>query len=283
MPCQHQIPHLNALHERLFGKGLVVVGVTGGDAAEIEAYVKKNGVNYPIATGDSRVYGVKGIPAAFLIDPGGTLVWSGHPAELDETLLEKTLVGARAATLAAGLEEVGKAKDAGSFGAAYAKAKELLAGGRLSEEATAQANELLAECEQKVAAALDGAAKAKTDGDAFAAFLLLDPIAKGYAAVPRADEACQQLAALLADARQKREIQAGQKLLEVRALEQTREFDNAFKAYKALAQAFGGTRAARDATAAAAAIEKAGKLGYRKGCGACEAAGCACPAHRKKK
>ena len=281
-PCRAQIPHLNGLHERLASRGLVVVGVSNEEAALVEPFVAKMGMKYPVAVAEER-YGVNGIPAAFLLDPGGKVVWAGHPAALEESTIEQALVGARPAMLAAGLEEVGRLTEQGQFGNAYAKVKDLLAGGKLGAEAQEQARAIATDHEQKVATALDQAKAAIDKGDVYAAFALLDPIAKNYQGVPRADEAAQKTAAMLADARQKREIQGGQKFAEAQALEQQREFDNAFKAYKAVANAWNGTKAAKDATAAAAAIEKGGKLGYLKGCGACEAAGRACPAHKKKK
>jgi len=39
----------------------------------------------------SKVFGIKGIPHALLVDPSGTIVWEGHPSSLKESQIEKVL------------------------------------------------------------------------------------------------------------------------------------------------------------------------------------------------
>jgi hypothetical protein len=277
----HQVPHLNTLHERLFQKGLVVVGVTGEDKTEVETFIGKHKVTYPIGIGWSDGYDVKGIPAAFLIDPSGKVAWRGHPGQLEDKTIDAALVGARPATVAPGLEEVNRLRQEGKHGPAHQKARELLAGGTLSAEAQTQGEEIALEIEQAVATALEGATKAEANADVYLAWSLLDPIVNAYAGVPRQDEAAALLAKITGDNRNKREIEAGKRLAAARALEAARDFEGAYKAYKAMGS-FSTTKAGKDAAAAWRAIEKDGKLGYKRGCGACEAIGRACPAHKKK-
>jgi hypothetical protein len=69
--------------------------VTNEDEALVRKKIEQAGMKFPVArtSGDSaeRAYGVKGFPSTFLIDAGGRLVWSGHPAELDETKIRDLL------------------------------------------------------------------------------------------------------------------------------------------------------------------------------------------------
>jgi len=94
------VPEINELHEKFATKGLSILGVTGESASNIEPWIERHEVAYawaydpPLAT--MEYFGRRGFPSAVLIGPDGTVVWKGHPASLDEELLEKTLEGARA-------------------------------------------------------------------------------------------------------------------------------------------------------------------------------------------
>lgn len=281
--CEARVPKLRSLHQRFFDRGLVVVGVTFGEEEAVEKWFQANEVTYPVAFAGIKGYDAKDVPWTVLIDPAGKVLFAGMPEKLEEKQVEAALATARPANLAAGLEEVGKLAAAGQIGASYQKAKELLAAGTLSAEAQAQAEQRVARIEAAVTAGLDGATKAIADGDFHRAFTCLDPVAKGHDGVPGADTAQKQLAAMLADKKQKREIDAGQELVRVEELQKRREYDEAYKAFKKLASSFANTRAAQAANAAALAIQKGGKLGFDRACGACQAGDKTCALHAKKK
>lgn len=283
MPCSYQIPHLNSLHERMFERGLVVVGVTGGEVEEVEKYVAKHEIQYPIAIGFTEGFEVKGIPHAFLIDPKGKIVWRGHPGNLEESLIDKTLEGARPATLAAGLEEVGVLRRQGKHGAAYVKANELLAAGGLGAEAVAQAREMVAGAEATVQRALTEAQTAVEAKDIYLAHQLLVPVARSYQGVPGAEKAAARVEELLADAGNRREIEAGRRFQEIREIEMSRDYDAAYEQYRALVRQHGRTKAAREARERERAIKAEGKLGFLRGCGACEALDKACDMHKGRR
>ncbi len=84
-PCVAGIPHLNELHTKHADEGLVILSLTDQAAAAVEKFVdgKGAGMSYAIGMGSESAgdYGVSGIPQAFVIDRGGTLVWEGHPAD----------------------------------------------------------------------------------------------------------------------------------------------------------------------------------------------------------
>jgi hypothetical protein len=283
VPCKGQIPHLNALHAQKAEEGLVVVGVTGEAADEVQAYVEQNGVQHPIGIGYSEDYDVRGIPHAFLVDKEGKIAWRGHPASLDVTLLARLLEGAKPAGVARGLEDVFARRKAGDHGGAHQKAAELLAAGSLSARASAQAKEWMQAMEQFVAKSLAEADAAAAAKDVYLLWSKLEPLATGYKGVPGAEPAKARFDALMADAKNVKEVEAGKKLAAGNALEQALDFDGAHAIYKALAGSHGSTQAGKAAAVAWKALEKDGKLGYRADCGYCKAGGVACPQHRKKK
>lgn len=277
------MPHLNALHASKAEAGLVVVGVTGESAEEVEAYVKKNNVEHPIGVGGSAEYDVTGIPDAFLIDKDGKIVWRGHPAVLDENLVDRLLMFAKPAVVAKGLEGVHKLRKANDHGGAWKLAHELLDGGQLSERAQAQAKEWIAAMEMFVADQMAEAAKPEVAKDSFLLWKCVEPLASGYQGVPGAEPAKARLEALMADGKAKKEIEGGRMFEQAAALEAAMEFDKAWDVYRTINAKFGSTRVGKTAGEALRGLEKANKLGYRADCPYCKAAGNACPTHRPKK
>ncbi|MGC4032407.1 MAG: TlpA disulfide reductase family protein [Tepidisphaeraceae bacterium] len=129
-PCKAQIPHINELHNKYKDKGLVVIGqdVWETEDGVAEPFVKSMGekMAYRIALDTSADEGRKGamaqtwmsaagknaIPATFIVDGKGTIVWIGHPMDLNESLIEQGLAGkldAQTASLAAADTEKSKA------------------------------------------------------------------------------------------------------------------------------------------------------------------------------
>lgn len=263
--------------------GLVVVGVTGEDATEVGNYVKANAVKHPIAVGYNEDYDVTGIPDAFLIDKDGKIVWRGHPAELDMPLVNRTLVGARPAIVPKDLAEVHALRKANDYGGAWRRTKELIDGGTLKAPALALAQQWVATTEQFVTESMAAADRPEVQKDLFLLWTKLEPVATGYQGVPGAERAKDRFAALMADPRTKKEVDAGQRLLAAQKLETDLEFDKAYEAFKVLASQAGSTRAGRLANDAYRRLEKEGKLGYQPACTYCKAKGGACPTHLRKK
>ncbi len=72
--------------------------MTGESEAKTKPWIEQHGVQYAYAydkkTALSRKLGVRGIPQAFLVDPSGKIVWSGHPASLTDELVTEYTRGA---------------------------------------------------------------------------------------------------------------------------------------------------------------------------------------------
>jgi peroxiredoxin len=79
-PCRREIPSLIRLHDENRDNGFTVIGISmdKGDRSKISDFVKRIGINYPVALGTpevARSFGAMGtIPATFLIDRQGRIV-----------------------------------------------------------------------------------------------------------------------------------------------------------------------------------------------------------------
>ncbi len=98
-------PSLAGWDQKYKDRGLVVIDIDDGQRdtlADVQAHVKENGVTYAVLYDEggknATAYGVKGYPAAFLLDASGKVIWEGFPlpavAEI-EPLIEKALAKAK--------------------------------------------------------------------------------------------------------------------------------------------------------------------------------------------
>lgn len=88
-PCRDSIPHLTGLQKKYADQGLVVIGISGEEQDVVEPFVKKMGgqMDYTVAvdrrSSTNRAWmqaaGIKGIPAAFIVDQTGKIVFMGNP------------------------------------------------------------------------------------------------------------------------------------------------------------------------------------------------------------
>jgi peroxiredoxin len=80
VPCRKEMPAIEALYQRYKDRGLEVVAISLDKiaAAPVEAFVKEVGVTYRVVLdptwATARTYGVRGLPATFLIDRAGQVV-----------------------------------------------------------------------------------------------------------------------------------------------------------------------------------------------------------------
>lgn len=109
-PCIQAIPHLNELYQEHKNEGLVVIGLNvWDDDAKAVKFVEQQGekMSYPIAIDDRsegpqsgksakawlEAAGRNGIPAAFVVDQEGTIVWIGHPMAGMDQVVKQVLAG----------------------------------------------------------------------------------------------------------------------------------------------------------------------------------------------
>ena len=278
-----EVAKLTALHAELAEKGLVVITVSSESADAVEKWIKKYEVKRPVAIGFNRAYDLNGVPDSMLIGIDGKVLWHGHPSTFERTTIDQALTGAKPAIVLPGLEDVQTMRRSKDFGAAYRKAKQLLDAGGLSDGAKAQATDWMQGYERAVTEALAAADKAEAAKDVFAMFEALQPAADWHQGVPGADVAKQRFDKLMADGKNKREVDAGRRMATARHKESTQEFDAAYAIFKELSQQFGQTKAGKEAAVLMKAYEKDGKLGFDPTCSYCKANGVACATHKKKK
>ena len=88
VPCRKSMPELQALHDKYASRGFTVLGISTdqGGVAKVKKFVEDRKYTYPIAVDSEKApaweaYGVRAIPAAFLLDAKGRIVaqWTGAP------------------------------------------------------------------------------------------------------------------------------------------------------------------------------------------------------------
>lgn len=95
-PCQEPMAKMQAVVEEngdRWGDRVAVIGASIDDDTEtVIQHVKKNGWNNvrhlwcgkdAADSSPSKIYGISGVPTAFLIDQKGKIIWRGHPVGFD--------------------------------------------------------------------------------------------------------------------------------------------------------------------------------------------------------
>lgn len=92
--CKREVPKMQATYERFQGRGLQVIGLTKvtrrSTVETVASFIEEQNVGYPIAKEDgsvSQYFNVSGIPAAAVVKDG-QIVWRGHPARLNDEMIE---------------------------------------------------------------------------------------------------------------------------------------------------------------------------------------------------
>jgi cytochrome c-type biogenesis protein len=102
IPCRKELPELQQLHQELASRGLRVVGVSVDDGSADRAvaeFVRNFGITYTIlrdpAENVSHTFAIPGVPASFLIDRNGKVVWRHlGPVTTRDALLQSALKAA---------------------------------------------------------------------------------------------------------------------------------------------------------------------------------------------
>lgn len=280
---REEVAKLSKLHADFVAEGLVVITIPIEGADEAARWVKSLEVTRPVAAATVTDWPTNVLPMMWMIDKDGTVLWRGHPSTIDRDRLNGPLSGAKPAIPLPGLEEAQAMRRAKDFGATWKRAKELLEGGQLSAAAQAQAKDWMQQYEKFVTDSLAAAEQAATAKDVYGQWAALQPVADYYQGVPGAEAGKTKFEALLAEPKNKREIEAGRKFAAGKAKEAAFDYDGAYAVWKEVATAFANTKVGKDAANLVKTYEKDGKLGYDRNCGYCKAGGTACPQHSKTK
>jgi thiol-disulfide isomerase/thioredoxin len=95
-PCMAEADHMTQIYHRFGPQGLVIIGVDlDQSSSDMQAAITAHHFTWPQYY-DGRMWknematnwGVNSIPQTFLVSTDGTLLWRGHPAELDKPLAQ---------------------------------------------------------------------------------------------------------------------------------------------------------------------------------------------------
>lgn len=93
-PCMAEADHMVALNNEYGPKGVQIIGVSlDEDQSALKKVIKSKGFVWPQffdgggwGNALAKEWGVQSIPATFIINPEGAVVWKGHPANIDSAL-----------------------------------------------------------------------------------------------------------------------------------------------------------------------------------------------------
>ncbi len=248
------------MFEKFEPQGLVMLALSDESEGTITRFMEANPMPYPIGTGDksARSYGVRGIPAAFLIDHKGEIVWQGHPGGGGwEAMLPKLLGEAR---------DAGPTWDPGERPAALDKAVAAAKEGKLREaikqaeyaakEDEAAATAFLADLQACVERRVDRARAMADEGRYFEAVEYLDLQAGAFHGTPHAAAFSDQASAWSRDKEVKALLALDKKRMQANDDARKGKADKAAKSLEKLVKSAEGT--ALEA-AVAADLERAQK------------------------
>ena len=92
--CRKEVPKLQETYSAWNAKGLNMVAVTRMSKETtrdaVDKFLEENNVSYPVAKEAGSIserFAIRGIPAAAVVKDG-KIVWRGHPARIDEKMIE---------------------------------------------------------------------------------------------------------------------------------------------------------------------------------------------------
>ena len=227
-PCKAAIPHVNDLYRKFQDKGFVVIGQNVWETSEaaVEPFVKKmaDKMTYRVALDDKAdggkgrmaetwlaAAGKNGIPASFLVDKQGIVVWIGHPMDLQESMVEEVLAGkfdakkaaaaqpdraaiqARTSTLSRGIGEAIAAKDWAKAERLIAELETALPGSQKFVAGTSRIGLLLARGEPEAAAKLAEKLAGENQANPLAQTMIAASLARAKDAQPVALDTAERI------------------------------------------------------------------------------------------
>jgi peroxiredoxin len=94
-PSKRTVPHVERLLAEYGSRGLCALAITDDDERKTHAWMRANEVDYAYAFDTTGVLHrrvlFQRLPHAVLVDPFGTIVWTGNPLELMPATIERTL------------------------------------------------------------------------------------------------------------------------------------------------------------------------------------------------
>jgi hypothetical protein len=209
------------MSEKYAEKGLTVLAIAKQPKADVEKFVEELEAKHPVVceSGDSmRAYGCNSYPSCFLVGSNGRILWTGHPGDFKDDLVESTLAKTKLLpTLTKTLSVHAKSIERLKYGAVLTKVEADLKAARfVAEEDKTAATALQEWLSWYGTSAIEGAADLVGKGDPYRAYVTLsdtEELFKGHALSAQAKAA---MGKLKADSAHALEIKAGQMLEELK-------------------------------------------------------------------
>jgi thiol-disulfide isomerase/thioredoxin len=277
-PCMAEADHMVQVHKTYAPKGLQMIGISLDQSKpEMLRVAREKGFDWPQycdmqvwQTRYAREWGVDSIPRTFIIGPQGDVLWTGHPARIDQALVDafknhppqlvdpKVLADANAAA-----DKI----DAALKDNAHASAIKLLAAVPPDARKDAAFNDRLAQIEKgfdafatKSLAEIDPLVADKKYVEAAGK---LQDLAKALGSLPAGADAKKRLSELMSNREAKAQFDAAQKakaagdeLAIAKRLASEKKHEQAYPRFKQIVASFPTTPAATEAKAAIAEYEK---------------------------
>lgn len=188
---------------------MTIIGVSDESAGVVKSFVEKNDMKYTIALGGANEYKSSGIPHSWLVSPGGEIVWEGHPASLNESIIETNIRSAKLTPefkLPRELKEAQKHLDTANYAAGIKALESHLKAPKspLSEKAAKEAIESVQTLGKDKLKEAEESAKARDYADAQA---VLDMLSKSFKGTETGDKAKEMLASFQKDKTIKNELE----------------------------------------------------------------------------
>jgi len=275
-PCIKSMPALKALHAKYHDKGLVVIGISKDQApAPLADYIRAEQIPWIQVYDDmpnhkfGDKFDVRGIPHAILLDPEGTVIWTGHAARADGEVERRfsasppPMVDSQTmASVNAMLTEAAAQSDAGEFLKALDKLKNIPSNALVNGELKlrhdqvrsgidAQGNSMLAKVEQLISEKkfVEGVEQLKTISQSFKGTEISKAASKRIDQL-MADESAREVIRQGDDARK-----ASEQLAQADALKARGKHELAYDKYKLIAKVFVQTPAGEKAAQAVATYD----------------------------
>jgi thiol-disulfide isomerase/thioredoxin len=279
-PCREVVPHLDRLADSLGPKGFVVVGVTDEGPDPTEKFMLQTGAKWIVAYVSKKTFeawGVRDVPRAFLVEPGGKVAWGGHPAELSEGDVARHLSRVRyAPDLDRSFPSIESMLRRGNRGEAYAAVRAALDGPAADEKARQGLEKTRAALEEEASCAFSRARRLEEEGDAFGAARAYEALAAEFPSSPAGTEGAAAAARIRGDASLATELAAGREVFEGLALLERGAYREAWARFAAVRASYPEMAAAKRAQALQDRIKEAGKYGFDPDCRKCRRKGEAC-------
>ncbi len=277
-PCMAEADHMVRLNQQYAPKGIQLIGISlDNDKQAMVTVAAQKGFAWPQACDGqgwqnafATQFGVRSIPATYIISPEGAVLWKGHPAQLDAPLADALanhppqLVEPK--VMEAALAALDKAEGAMKENAG-AKAVKALASLPAAAKVDAKISERLSALEKQVDAyatkALDEIDPMIAGKQYAEAASKLGDLAQGLGKSASGEKARKKLAELMANPEVKtafetarRNKAADDELAIAKQLQADKKNELAYLKFKSVAVNYPGTPAAEQSKSAIADFEK---------------------------